>query len=115
MPVYNAIASVPVKDLKSACQWYERFLGRPPDSKPMSDLAEWKFEQGGWFQLYQLPEQAGRGSVTFVVGRLEQHVQDLEHCTLARRDAMKVVLLEDPDGNRIAMAEAVDPSSGGDL
>ena len=40
MSISNAIASVAVKDLKSASQWYERLFGRPPDSRPMPELAE---------------------------------------------------------------------------
>jgi hypothetical protein len=72
MPIRSAIASVAVKDLKSASQWYERLLGRPPDSKPMPEVAEWRFERGGWLQVYQLPERAGNGSVTLAVSNIEQ-------------------------------------------
>jgi len=53
MPIHNAIASLAVKDLKSASQWYERLFGRPPDSKPMPEVVEWKFEAGGWLQRLQ--------------------------------------------------------------
>jgi hypothetical protein len=61
MPIRNAIASVAVKDLKSASQWYERLFGGPADSTPMSEVAEWKFDGGGWLQVYRHPERAGRG------------------------------------------------------
>lgn len=40
MNVYNALASVAVRDLKSALQWYERLLGKPADSRPMDKVAE---------------------------------------------------------------------------
>jgi len=53
MAIHNAIASLAVKDLKSASQWYERLFGRPPDSKPMPEVVEWKYEAGGWLQVYQ--------------------------------------------------------------
>ena len=72
MSIRNALASVAVKDLKSASQWYEQLFGRPPDSRPMPEVAEWKFEQGGWLQVYQLPERAGKGSVTLSVNSLDQ-------------------------------------------
>jgi len=27
----------------------------------MTKVAEWKFDRGGWLQVYQLPERAGGG------------------------------------------------------
>jgi hypothetical protein len=67
MSIDNAIASVAVKDLAAAVAWYEALLGRAADSTPMPEVAEWKFPRGGWFQVYQLPERAGNGSVTLAV------------------------------------------------
>lgn len=64
MSIDNAIASMAVKDLKTAITWYEQLLGKPPDSLPMPEVAEWKFPRGGWLQVYQLPERAGHGSCT---------------------------------------------------
>lgn len=115
MPIRNAIASVAVKDLKSASQWYERLVGRPADSKPMPEVVEWKFERGGWLQLYQLPERAGRGSVTLAVSSLEQQISDLKKCGIDAGEPMRsakvnVVMIKDPDGNSIAFAEAIDAS-----
>jgi predicted enzyme related to lactoylglutathione lyase len=46
MSIKNAIASLAVKDLSSAVQWYETLFGRPADSRPMAEVAEWKFERG---------------------------------------------------------------------
>jgi predicted enzyme related to lactoylglutathione lyase len=115
MTIRNAIASVPVKDLKAASQWYERLFGRAADSKPMSEVAEWKFEGGGWLQVYQLPERAGKGSVTLAVNDLEEQLGDLKQCGISapppmRNDKVTVVMIKDPDGNSIAFAEAIDPS-----
>jgi hypothetical protein len=55
MSIKNALASLAVTDVNSAVQWYEKVLGKPPDSKPMPEVVEWKFERGGWLQVYQLP------------------------------------------------------------
>jgi hypothetical protein len=41
MSIKNAIASVAVKDLGAAVQWYETLFGRPADSRPMAEVAEW--------------------------------------------------------------------------
>jgi len=113
MPIRNAIASVAVSDLKSACQWYERLFGRPADSKPMSEVIEWKFERGGWLQVYQLPERAGRGSVTLAVSSLTQQIGELKKLGIDAGEPMRnlkvnVVMIKDPDGNSIAFAEALD-------
>jgi predicted enzyme related to lactoylglutathione lyase len=112
--IQNALASVAVKDLKSASQWYERLFRRAPDSKPMAEVAEWKFAQGGWLQVYQLPERAGKGSVTLAVSDLKQQIIELKECGISAGTPMQgpgvsVVMIKDPDGNSIAFAEAADP------
>ena len=71
MTIDNAIASLAVKDLQAAVSWYEGVLGRPADSTPMPEVAEWKFPRGGWLQVYQLPERAGAGSCTLAVAALD--------------------------------------------
>ncbi len=115
MSIRNALASVAVKDVDAAIRWYEKLLGRPADSRPMSEVAEWKFERGGWLQVYQSTERIGLCSVTLAVDQIDE-----ERSGLARRGihagepvrAAKVNLLmiKDPDGNSIALAEALDPS-----
>jgi predicted enzyme related to lactoylglutathione lyase len=115
MSIRNAIASLAVKDLQSASNWYERLFGRPPDSTPMPEVKEWKFEGGGWLQVYQLPERAGKGSVTLAVTSLNRQLESLKAAGLPVGEPMKgpkvnVVMIKDPDGNSIAFAEALDPS-----
>lgn len=36
MPIHNALASVAVRDLEAAIDWYRKVLERPPDSRPMA-------------------------------------------------------------------------------
>ena len=115
MSIMNALASVAVKDLNSAVQWYEEVLGKPPDSRPMPEVAEWKFERGGWLQVYELPERAGSGSVTLSVSSIDDHVAQLDRLGIDTRqrssdDKVKPLMIGDPDGNHIAFAEAIDPS-----
>ncbi len=114
MPIRNAIASLAVNDLESALTWYERLLGRPADSRPMAEVAEWRFEGGGWLQVYQRPERAGLGSVTLAVSDIDEQAQQLRQCgidTAERRSGPKVktLMFTDPDGNHIAFAQALDP------
>ena len=115
MSIRNAIASVAVKDLANAVSWYEALIGRAADSRPMPEVAEWKFDRGGWLQIYQLPERAGGGSVTLAVDDLEAAVA---HVTRLGVDAgnrssgarVKTLMIVDPDGNHIAFAQTIDPA-----
>lgn len=111
--IQNALASVAVKDLKTAVKWYEKLLGKPPDSTPMPEVAEWKFERGGWLQVYQLPERAGSGSFTLAVNNIQEEVRKVAAMGIdirqqAANQQVKTLMITDPDGNHIALAEALD-------
>ena len=115
MKIENAIASIAVKDLKTASAWYERLFGRTADSKPMPEVAEWKFERGGWLQVYQLPERAGAGSCTLAVSDISAVKAHLESLGIDTTNAssgakVKTVMITDPDGNHLAFAQAIDPT-----
>lgn len=114
MAILNSLASVAVKDLKAASAWYERLLGRPADSRPMPEVAEWEFERGGWLQVYQLPERAGSGSFTLAVNDLDAQASRIDKLgvdTSQRSEGKQVrtLMITDPDGNHIALAEVHDP------
>ena len=115
MTIDNAIASLAVRDLADAVRWYQALLGRAPDSRPMPEVAEWRFPRGGWLQVYQNPGRAGHGSVTLAVtdiDRLAAHVETLGVDTSQRTSGAKVktLMIVDPDENHIAFAEALDPT-----
>ena len=114
MPIVNAIASLAVRDLDAASEWYERLLGRPADATPMPGLAEGEFERGGWLQVYHGPERAGSGTVTLAVTSLDEILSVLEQGGFAMGDTIetesaRVIMVKDPDGNSIAFAEALRP------
>ena len=114
MSIINAIASVAVRDLNAAIKWYEALLGKAP-TKPMPEVAEWNFERGGWLQVYQLPERAGSGSCTLAVSSIEEEVARLNKLNIdtshrTSTEKVKTLMIKDPDGNSIALAEATDPS-----
>ena len=113
MKIENAIASVAIRDLKAASAWYEKLFGRPADSTPMPEVAEWKFERGGWLQVYELPERAGAGSCTLAVSDISEVIAHLQSLGLDTSEAsfgpkVKTVMITDPDGNHLAFAEAID-------
>ncbi len=114
MSIDNVLASVAVKDLSAAAAWYEELFQRPADSRPMPELAEWKFERGGWLQIYQRAERAGGGSFTLAVSDIDSviaHVGTLGIDTSQRSSGARVrtLMIVDLDGNHIAFAEASDP------
>ena len=113
MPILNAIASLAVRDLSAASAWYASLLDRQADGRPMPEVAEWRFERGGWLQLYQQPDRAGGGSVTLAVddiALLATHLQQLNvaHGALHATPKVRTIMLTDPDGNHIAFAQALD-------
>lgn len=114
MAIENVLASVAVKDLKAAAAWYTKVFGRPADSAPMPELAEWKFDRGGWLQVYRLPQRAGAGSFTLAVSNLEEEIGKMQKlgidCSQQMSSPMvKTLMITDPDGNHIAFAQALDP------
>ncbi|HWL72516.1 MAG TPA: VOC family protein [Burkholderiaceae bacterium] len=114
MSILNAIASVAVRDLNTAIKWYEA-LFRKARTKPMPEVAEWSFERGGWLQVYQLPERAGSGSCTLAVSNIDEEAARLKQLNIdtshrITSEKVKTLMIKDPDGNSIALAEATDPS-----
>lgn len=114
MAIHNVLASVAVKDLKAAVSWYTKVLGREVDSTPMPEVAEWKFKDGGWLQVYQLPERAGAGSFTLAVSDIGKEIDklrslDVDTSQQSSGEKVKTVMITDLDGNHIAFAEALDP------
>jgi predicted enzyme related to lactoylglutathione lyase len=114
MSIRNVLASVPVRDVNAAARWYEELLGRKADSRPMREVAEWKFDGGGWLQVYELAERAGGGSLTLAVSSIEEEARRLEQLGIDTSDRssspkVETLMITDPDGNHIAFAEARDP------
>jgi catechol 2,3-dioxygenase-like lactoylglutathione lyase family enzyme len=115
MAITNAIASVAVRDLETAAAWYEKMLGRPADSRPIPELAEWKFQRGGWLQVFEQPQRAGTGSVTLAIQDMENQVARLHRLGIDTRlrtsgPKTETLVISDPDGNQIALTESRDPS-----
>ena len=110
MSVKNALAGIAVRDLQSAKSWYEKLLGREPDTNPMKELYEWKFESGGWIQVFEDKKRAGSSSVTLVETSVPDRIKDLEakHYEIVSKtdtDIIKLAIIKDPDGNQIVFAQ----------
>lgn len=112
MSIDNVLASVAVADLEAAVAWYARLLGRPADKRPMAEVAEWSFPRGGVLQVYALAERAGQGSCTLAVSDLEAEIRKLDAMQVDTRqrasaESVKTVMVQDPSGNHIALAQAL--------
>ena len=114
MSVDNVLASVAVKDLAAAEAWYTKLLGHA-GTKPMAEVIEWTLPNGGGLQVYALAERAGQGSFTLAVRDIADEIAKLNAMGVDTSDQtssprVKIVMIVDPDGNHIALAEALDPS-----
>lgn len=114
MTIDNVLASAAVKDLDQAAAWYEKLLGAP-GKRPMPEVAEWSFPNGGGLQVYEGAARAGNCSFTAVVRDVEEQVRKLDALNIdtsnrTSSDLVKTVMIRDPDGNSIAFAQALDAS-----
>lgn len=111
MAINNVLAGVAVRDLDASQRWYEQVL-TSPGARPMKEVAEWKLPDGGALQVFQDAERAGKSSITLAVSDLDAQVSALKRANIAigtqtANDAVKTAIVEDPDGNRIVLAQAL--------
>jgi hypothetical protein len=109
MALKNALAFIAVRDIEAATRWYKMLLGREPDTQPMKGLAEWQFEAGGWLQVHENKQLAGRSSVTLVETDVDVRIKQLERAgiepkSVVRGEQVSLVIISDPDGNQIVFA-----------
>jgi len=68
-------------------------------------LAEWQFEAGGWLQVHENKQLAGRSSVTFVETILIIASSKIEPKSVMRGEQVSVVIITDLDGNQVIFAQ----------
>jgi catechol 2,3-dioxygenase-like lactoylglutathione lyase family enzyme len=112
MTVTNALASLAVRDLAAAADWYGKFLG--PGNPPMAEVVEWQLQRAGGLQIYSGADRAGHGSCTLIVSHIDETAQQLRAAGVAadaqpaRHDRVDTIMIKDPDGNSIAFAKPKD-------
>ena len=116
MSMLNALAGVAVNDLGRSIEWYSRLLGRGPDEQPMPEVAEFRFYRGGWMQLFADAGRAGNSSVTLTVDDLRATLESLVakgigYSDPVDTDYVATSILNDPDGNRIVLAQGKSPAN----
>jgi predicted enzyme related to lactoylglutathione lyase len=111
MTFSHVLAVAPVRDIGSAVDWYERLLGRKPDTRPMPGLADWHVSPGGWVQVFESPEHAGSTLLNLVVEDLDQTLADIAQRGIDSGDVQsgaqraRFAAVHDPDGNRVTLIE----------
>jgi predicted enzyme related to lactoylglutathione lyase len=105
-------AGVPVADLDTAVEWYERLFDGPPDMAPNEIERCWKLTDESWIYVVVDPERAGRALVTVMVDDLDERVAAVKERGI---DAVEVEVISettrkeifvDPDGNQFAFGQA---------
>ena len=110
MTITNALAGIAVDNLGQALPWYELLFGRPADSRPLGDVAEWKLPTDGWIQVTTDADRAGASTLTLIVDDLAGELQRLkdvgiEPVAKSMGDFFKTAKLRDPDGNQIVLSQ----------
>jgi predicted enzyme related to lactoylglutathione lyase len=109
MQVRTVMAQLIVTDIDAAVDFYRALFGRDPDAAPMLGLKEWHFDDAGAVQVYAEPERAGCSGATIHLDDLDDAVAALDRAGLAHEpitDAtyVRIVMLADPDGNRLVLS-----------
>jgi hypothetical protein len=111
--ITHLFAGVPVKELDSALDWYERFCARPPDNRPNLNEAVWQLVPSGLIYVVRDPDRAGSGLLTLIVDDLDAMVSGIAERGITP-DAIDVLpaiartaVITDPDRNRLTLAQLV--------
>lgn len=111
MAIKRVLAQSTVVDLAAAEDWYTRVFGSPPDARPMRGLIEWHLGDAFGLQVWAEPERAGRSSVVLDESDLDARIARLDevgidHGGPQNATSSRVLLLVDPDGNRLVFTGA---------
>lgn len=79
----------------------------------MQGLAEWQFEAGGWLQVNENMQLAGRSSITLVETDMDERLKvltmaDIKPKSFVKGDAVSLFTVTDPDGNQVIFAQGKD-------
>ena len=111
MAIDVLFAGVPVSELGPAIDWWERFLGRPPDMTPNESERTWQLTDDGWIYVVEDRERAGNGLTTLIVDDLDARIGELNESGIETgnverlNENTRTLMLADPDGNRIQLGE----------
>lgn len=106
MTITRILAQLTVTDLAQAEPWYTSLFQTPASARPMPGLLEWHLDPAFGVQVWADPERAGHSSLVIDESDLAGRAAQLDQAGIAHDDpidatTVRVLRLEDPDGNRI--------------
>ena len=110
MDVEVAFTGVPVRDLSSGRDFFERIFGRAADIEVAVDEVMWRVAETAWLYVVVDTARAGNGLVALSVADLDAALAELSSrgISAARMEAVgggrKATVL-DPDGNTVALIQ----------
>jgi catechol 2,3-dioxygenase-like lactoylglutathione lyase family enzyme len=112
MNLVSVVGVLPVADHDEAVSWYQRWIGRGPDVKPMQGVAEWQLAENAWIQVALDPDSAGRTTVVVGVADLDTQCSACAAGDVAVGDVndygfVKTAEAVDPAGNKILFVQEV--------
>ncbi|WP_111735854.1 VOC family protein [Roseovarius amoyensis] len=109
MKIQGLFAVVATADMVRAEAFYTSLIGRRPDDRPMDGLVQWRDFPDN-LQVVEDAEKAGHSMITIVTPDMTAARQDLENAGLKLGEDIQgdfgiVAQIDDPDGNRLTLAE----------
>jgi len=106
----HLFAGIAVADLATETDWFARLFGGPPDILPNADEAMWRATAAGSIYLVRRPDRAGHAHLTLAVDDLDRWIAELagrgiHPARIERVPAGRKLVLADPEGNEIGLAE----------
>lgn len=107
----HVFAQATVDDLGAAERWWTTLFDRGPDARPMGGLIEWHLSDGCGVQVWAEADRAGRSTVVLDTGDLDAAAARLTASGVAHDGPVptspyRVLVLADPDGNRVVLTGA---------
>lgn len=110
MDVTGIFAVACVSDMERSVRWYTKLMGRAPDDRPMDTLVQWRNPGAGGVQLFLDAGRAGRSLITIVTPLMAKARAGLDAAGVklgpdVSGDWGIIAQVDDPDGNRLTLAE----------
>jgi catechol 2,3-dioxygenase-like lactoylglutathione lyase family enzyme len=111
MEVEVAFLAVPVSDLDTGRDFFERLLGRPADVEVAADEVMWCLAESAWLYVVVDTARAGHGLASLSVANLDATLEKLAARDITPTrvevvgDAGRKATVLDPDGNSVAIIE----------
>ena len=117
MHISTVLASLYVRDLSAAADWYATLFGRGADHSPHPHCREWEVVPDTRVQILQAPDERAPAAVAFVVADVSQERDRLFRAG-ATVDAaveyagfVRTVEVRDPEGNTITLVQSLRPAT----